>query len=102
MLILVCAVGFNIVNGLALGGWLGGYGDAGGVGGGQVLVGAGIWALGLGGNVWHEEILRRARKGEGEAGKGKVVRVGGREYRLPKGGGFAVCWYPHVSCFLSG
>ena len=94
MVMVAAGIVFNIANGAAIGGWLGGYGSAARVPVGQVKFGVCLWALGLAGNVLHEEILRRVRTGRKE---GRCVVVHGREYRVPQGGGFAVCWYPHVS-----
>lgn len=95
VVIVAAGIMFNIVNGAAIGGWLGGYGSAARVPAGQVKFGACLWALGLLGNVLHEEILRRVRTEEKK--EGRCVVVHGREYRVPQGAGFAVCWYPHVS-----
>lgn len=62
-----------------------------------------MWAAGLAGNIWHEEVLRSIRRrgeGKGRKGekKGEVVEMNGRRYEVPVGGGFEWVWFPHVSC----
>lgn len=115
---------FNLANGMAIGGWLGGHGlgrFSRNVGWEWVVPGSLLWAVGLAGNIYHEEVLRNIRKRgeeekEEEAGgkkggkvkrvkkakkevKGEVVELDGRRYEVPVGGGFEWVWFPHVSCY---
>jgi 3-oxo-5-alpha-steroid 4-dehydrogenase 1 len=104
VLLFFIGVAFNLVNGSAIGGWLGGYGSAVEVPAWQVVVGSAMFLLGLWGNVFHEEILRDVRwnvraggsEKEEEEDGGMVVSEG-RVYKIPQGGLFRYCWYPHVS-----
>ncbi|KAG0136718.1 3-oxo-5-alpha-steroid 4-dehydrogenase-domain-containing protein [Tuber indicum] len=97
---MVCAgVSFNIINGSAIGGWLGGYGSAADVPGWQISIGSAMFILGLWGNMYHEEILREIRRDKSfdkDAEKeGRVVTSDGRVYKIPEGGLFKWVWNPH-------
>ncbi|CUS14668.1 unnamed protein product [Tuber aestivum] len=101
--IMVCAgVSFNIINGSAIGGWLGGYGSAADVPVWQVSIGSAMFVLGLWGNMYHEEILREIRRDTSFAKdaekQGRLVRSGGRVYKIPEGGLFKWVWCPHYFC----
>ncbi|PWW71949.1 hypothetical protein C7212DRAFT_360402 [Tuber magnatum] len=101
--IMVCAgVSFNIINGSAIGGWLGGYGSAAHVPAWQISIGSAMFVLGLWGNMYHEEILREIRRDdsfEKDAEKeGRVVMSNGRVYKIPEGGLFKWVWTPHYFC----
>jgi 3-oxo-5-alpha-steroid 4-dehydrogenase 1 len=103
ILLVLTGIVFNIVNGSAIGAWLGGYGNAETVPLWQMIVGSAMFLLGLWGNVYHEEILRDIRGGpkKKEEDKDTVVSPEGRVYKVPRGGLFEYCWYPHVGCFLT-
>lgn len=94
---------FNFCNGSAIGGWLGGFGSAQEVPLWMTVLGSAMFAAGLWGNMYHEEILRDLRK-EKEKVEGRrdkqedteTVVLDGRVYKIPHGGLFEYCWYPHV------
>jgi 3-oxo-5-alpha-steroid 4-dehydrogenase 1 len=108
------AVAFNVVNGLSIGGYLGGYGPttrsdwqqhADFKAGGRMELGMMIWALGFIANLWHDDELREIRraakrnldrkmKAEGTKDKGKVDKV----YMMPQNGLFNYILYPHYLC----
>jgi 3-oxo-5-alpha-steroid 4-dehydrogenase 1 len=101
------AVGFNYVNGSLIGAWLGGRGEAREVPVWQLVAGGLMFAGGFLGNIFHEELLRDIRRPGKHAQEAKekgqeVVEGDGRVYRVPQGGLFRWCWYPHVSSPLSG
>jgi 3-oxo-5-alpha-steroid 4-dehydrogenase 1 len=100
IIIVICAIAFNLVNGSAIGGWLGGYGSVKEVPLWQVVLGSVLFLLGLWGNVYHEEILRDLRR-DGSNVKKRETAVrsedGKRVYKIPQGGLFKYCWFPHVS-----
>ena len=103
------AVFFQLSNGIATGAWIGGYGrvterawrgrET------QVVVGAALWLLGLLGNWWHDEELRRIRRDEVKKRKaeaerrseGKDVSVG-KVYVMPERGLFGHVLYAHYLC----
>lgn len=100
ILIFLSGVGFNVVNGSAIGGWLGGYGGNLEVATWKVILGSVLFFAGLWGNVYHEEILRKIRRipEEGKDSDKVVSDDGTRVYRIPQGGLFTFVWFPHVSC----
>jgi 3-oxo-5-alpha-steroid 4-dehydrogenase 1 len=99
VLLFFSGIGFNLANGSAIGGWLGGYGSAAEVPTWQLVLGSTMFLLGLWGNVYHEEILRDIRRDTQERKKkdDDTVECDGRVYKIPHGGLFESCWYPHVS-----
>ncbi|KAF8545034.1 3-oxo-5-alpha-steroid 4-dehydrogenase-domain-containing protein [Trichophaea hybrida] len=97
-IVFVLAIAFNLVNGSAIGGWLGGYGSAEEVPLWQVAVGSAMFLLGLWGNAYHEEILRDIRRDGNKVKDGETAVMsedGKRVYKIPQGGLFAYCWFPH-------
>ncbi|KAH8685597.1 steroid 5 alpha-reductase [Tricladium varicosporioides] len=115
-LVWLCAIVFQVTNGLSIGGYLGGYGPTtryewqnsviGYRAGGRMELGMVIWVLGFFANIWHDDELREIRraakrnlerkqkeKGEGEK-KGGVEKV----YVIPKNGLFWFIFYPHYLC----
>jgi 3-oxo-5-alpha-steroid 4-dehydrogenase 1 len=102
VLLFFAGVAFNLVNGSAIGAWLGGYGSAAEVPTWQLVLGSAMFLLGLWGNVYHEEILRDIRRDTQERKKkdDDTVECDGRVYKIPRGGLFESCWYPHVSPLL--
>lgn len=108
LLIWLLAVGFNSVNPVLIGGWLGGYGRV-TSSTSTFILGAGIWAVGFYGNLYHERILRGIRaksdripnKDKNERGSidktsDDVRVVNGRVYMIPRGGLFEYILFPHV------
>ncbi|KAK3986619.1 putative 3-oxo-5-alpha-steroid 4-dehydrogenase [Cladorrhinum sp. PSN332] len=107
---------FQVVNGIAIGGWLAGYGGGpttsadwgkqlSGAGGGvlQFSVGIAVFYVGLVANYYHDDELREIRRREldrqrrlarqnGQKGKGKGVD---KHYEIPKAGLFKYMLYPH-------
>lgn len=101
IILMLGAVVFNLINGMLIGGWLGGYGSASSVSTWQLVSGSVIWAAGFYGNIYHEEILRDIRRdkpaNKDAEREGRVVVDSGRVYRVPEGGLFRWIWHPHVS-----
>lgn len=94
---------FNLINGSLIGGWLGGYGSASSVPTLQLVAGSILWAVGLYGNIYHEEVLRNIRRDKSfdkdAEQEGKVVVNNGRVYKIPEGGLFRWIWHPHVCLY---
>lgn len=110
---------FQLVNGLAIGCWLGGYGPVtqedwaaqyllpGNLGTAQFVVGITVFYLGLAANYYHDDELREirrrqkrkaARNGNGKKDDdGKSGKEGGvdKHYEIPQAGLFKVMLYPH-------
>jgi len=59
-------------------------------------VGLGLWALGLIGNVWHDEILLNIRRKAKNTGKGSAAK--GEHYAIPQGGLYSLVSYPNYLC----
>lgn len=95
---------FNIVNGLNIGGWLFGYGprtdDDWAGRANSIYIGSAIWAVGLLGNMYHENVLREIRREAGRRPKAKGGNDGSvqKVYVIPKGGLFEYVLYPHYLC----
>lgn len=101
------AFGWQIINGICIGGWLAGYGprtvhDWSGQAA-FTMIGLIMWGWGLMGNIYHDDELREIRrvamkKGEAEknAGKGKVDIK--KYYEVPQSGLFRFVLYPHYLC----
>ena len=96
------AFAWQVCNGLALGGWLGGYGPT------TVMewsgrmyyieVGLVIWGWGLLGNIFHDDELREIRREviKEQQKKDKSAKGGAEKvYKLPKNGLFRAVLYPH-------
>ena len=117
------AFAFQVLNGMSIGGWLGGYGpttradwqnhQANYKAGGRMELGLMIWALGFIGNVFHDDELReirraaarnqkkRAAAAEESTGKGKAAggKIGVEKvYMIPQNGFFGFILYPHYLC----
>jgi 3-oxo-5-alpha-steroid 4-dehydrogenase 1 len=103
ILIAVCMGAFNLANGSAIGGWLGGYGSAEETPPWMIILGSVMFLTGLWANIYHEEVLRDIRRETaGKKGKdvdGETVVSEGRVYKIPQGGLFSYCWHPHVFTF---
>lgn len=94
LVVFLSAVGFNIANGLSIGGYFAGYGSTTVDFSARQVIGLAFWALGLAGNIFHDEILaeiRRAALRRQEKGVKKL-------YLLPEGGLFDYILYPHYLC----
>jgi len=110
------ALAFQALNATCIGGWLAGHGPTHPADwAGRILwveVGLVLFALGLMGNVYHDDELREIRraaarnlkrreaaqgegKDKGEGGKGKSVA---KVYMMPENGLFRVVLYPHYLC----
>ena len=104
----IAAVAFQLVNAISIGGWLAGYGPttaydwAGRYA--WIQIGLTIWALGLLGNIYHDDELREIRRAaarnqqqrrEDAEGKSKGVD---KVYMMPQNGLFRVILYPHYLC----
>ena len=99
---------FNIINGLSLGGWLGGYGpltrrDWRGRAY-EIEIGLVIWGWGLMANIFHDDDLREIRRSAIRRQKAQAEKenkpIEGVEklYMLPKNGLFNYVLYPHYLC----
>jgi 3-oxo-5-alpha-steroid 4-dehydrogenase 1 len=100
----VAALAFQLANGISIGGWLGGYGPTTAkewttrTSDWQVWAGIAIWAAGLAGNMWHDDILRdirRPKKNGAEDSATKVTTKEGKVYAMPERGLFGIILYPH-------
>ncbi|KAK4141171.1 uncharacterized protein C8A04DRAFT_31269 [Dichotomopilus funicola] len=90
IVIWVAGAGFQVVNGLMLGAWLGGYGPTtqaewasqlsfpGGWGGGMVqfVVGLGVFYVGLAANYYHDDELREIRRRAGRRAREVAAKDG--------------------------
>lgn len=93
-IVFLSAVGFNIANGLSIGGYFAGYGPS-PVVSTKMVTGIAIWALGLCGNIYHDEILADIRRSASSKHDKKGVQ---KLYLLPEGGLFRYALYPHYLC----
>ena len=88
------ALSFQIVSGIAIGGFLGSYGPTTSVDWAgrewAVYTGSAIWALGLAANIWHDDILRSIRRRYSATGK-SVEKI----YEIPEGGLLEHVFFPH-------
>lgn len=93
---------FNVINGSLMGSylsspfarmWLQGPLNA------SFYVGLGIWAAGLAGNIYHDEILLNIRRKATSKGKVKEGAAGkGEHYAIPQGGLYSLISYPNYFC----
>jgi 3-oxo-5-alpha-steroid 4-dehydrogenase 1 len=123
ILVWAAAFAFQVVNGLSLGGYLGGYGPVTRRDwhnysndyktGGRMELGMMVWALGLLANIYHDDELREIRRQalknqklqaagqEDSTGKGSVKVQGkgvDKVYMVPQNGLFRFILYPHYFC----
>jgi 3-oxo-5-alpha-steroid 4-dehydrogenase 1 len=113
--IVVClmALSFQLSNATALGGWLAAYGPVTAAAWSRrstatLGLGAAVWAAGLAGNIWHDDILRELRRkaareqAEKEAKEGAAAKAQGKSvdkvYLMPEAGLFRWILYPHYLC----
>lgn len=106
--VFLMAFAFNTVNGLSLGGWLGGYGPttvhdwSGRLY--EIEIGLVIWGWGLMANIFHDDDLREIRRAamrrqKAQAEKdGKPLEGVKKYYMMPKNGLFHFVLYPHYLC----
>ncbi|KAK3304138.1 3-oxo-5-alpha-steroid 4-dehydrogenase-domain-containing protein [Chaetomium strumarium] len=100
LIIFLSGVSFQVINGLAIGSWLGGYGPAtqadwasqSGGGTMQFAVGIALFYVGLAANYYHDDELREIRRRAQRRNRnGKVEK----HYEIPQAGLFKVMLYPH-------
>jgi 3-oxo-5-alpha-steroid 4-dehydrogenase 1 len=107
-LVFFSAIGFQVINGLSIGGWLGGYGpntvyDWSGRAY-EIEIGLIIWGWGLLLNIFHDDDLREIRRAalkrqREQAVKDKKPLEGvDKYYMLPKNGLFHYVLYAHYLC----
>ncbi|KDR83066.1 hypothetical protein GALMADRAFT_57448 [Galerina marginata CBS 339.88] len=61
--------------------------------------GLALWAVGLAGNIWHDEILLNIRRKANSKGKGKADGSSkGEHYAIPQGGLYSLISYPNYFC----
>lgn len=104
------ALSFQLINATCIGGWLGGYGpttqDEWTGAAMRLELGLMIFAVGLLGNMYHDDELReirraaarnqeRKQKARGEKGDGKGVE---KVYMVPENGLFRLVLFPHYLC----
>ena len=104
------ALGFQLINATCIGGWLGGFGpttqDEWTGAALRLELGLMIFAVGLLGNIYHDDDLReirraaarnqeRKQKTQGEKGDGKSVD---KVYMVPENGLFKLVLFPHYLC----
>jgi 3-oxo-5-alpha-steroid 4-dehydrogenase 1 len=108
--VFLSAAVFQVLNGLSIGGYLGGYGPTSPLDWAArpayaVPLGIAVWAAGLAGNVYHDDILRAIRRDADRktrekkerapaGGEGRVEKV----YEIPRGGLFGLVLYAHYFC----
>ena len=121
ILVWASALGFQLVNGTCIGGWLAGYGPRTWADwqadswplpprlvSSRIEVGMMIWAVFLLLNMFHDDDLREIRRAaarnqakrdidKDEKGKGEGKGVD-KVYMIPKNGLFAFILYPHYFC----
>lgn len=93
--VVVCAVFFNAMNGFLLGTWLRGEGqvvDA--PFAGAYTLGLAVFAAGLAGNIWHDNVLMQLRR----APSGPHIQTSTSHYRIPYGGLYTWISYPNYLC----
>ena len=107
-LIFLAASVWQMVNGLSIGGWLGGYGPrttydwAGHLY--YIQIGLVIWGWGFTGNIFHDDDLREIRRSalrrqKAQAEKEKTAVEGvDKVYEMPQNGLFPYILYPHYVC----
>lgn len=95
-LIWVCALAFQVTNGLSIGGFLGGHGPIESSSWHQadfrIFLGLAVWTLGAAGNIYHDEVLRQIRRPSKSSQKNPDVK---KVYKIPEGGLFKYVLYPH-------
>ncbi|KAF5330388.1 hypothetical protein D9619_005466 [Psilocybe cf. subviscida] len=64
----------------------------------QFYIGLAIWALGLVGNIYHDEILMNIRRKAQLKGKGRDDGAKGEHYSIPTGGLYRWVSYPNYLC----
>lgn len=104
------ALSFQLINATCIGGWLGGYGpttqDEWTGAAMRLELGLMVFAVGLLGNMYHDDELReirraaarnqeRKQKARGEKGDGKSVE---KVYMVPENGLFKLVLFPHYLC----
>lgn len=107
-LVFLSAIGWQLANGLSLGGWLAGYGPttvydwAGKLY--YIEIGMVIWGWSLLGNMFHDDDLREIRRSvlrrqkELAAKENKPIEGVQKLYMMPKNGLFHFILYPHYLC----
>jgi len=104
-LVFASAAAWQLINGISIGGWLGGYGPitpadwAGRTG--FIYLGMVLWGFGLGGNMWHDDELREIRRvasKEVEAKRNSGIKDVKKHYEVPEAGLFRWVLYPHYLC----
>lgn len=108
LVVVLCAISFNVVNGALMGSYLSSPSAANHLAGAfsrpLFWLGVGLWAFGFAGNILHDEILlnlRRSAKAKGKAraddddrkGKGKQ-----EHYAIPYGYLYRFISYPNYFC----
>lgn len=96
--VVLSAVVFNLMNGYLLGTWLRGVGEApmpGWYTSVGVALGILMYAGGLAGNVWHDQVLLALRRTPRD---GASVRTASSDYRIPYGGLYRWISYPNYLC----
>jgi 3-oxo-5-alpha-steroid 4-dehydrogenase 1 len=102
----LAALAFQLANGISIGSWLGAYGPTTAAEWAvrssewQVWLGMAIWAAGLAGNIWHDDILRdirrpKAKDNGGASATTKITTKEGKVYEMPERGLFKYILYPH-------
>lgn len=107
-LVWLCAVLWQVANGLCIGGWLAGHGPrtpydwAGHLY--YMEIGLVIWGWGLLANMYHDDDLREIRRAAARRQKKEAERTGkpaasvDKVYMLPKNGLFRWVLYAHYLC----
>ncbi|GAO17470.1 hypothetical protein UVI_02051910 [Ustilaginoidea virens] len=106
VLVALMALGFQVLNGVCIGGWLAAYGPTTAEAWdrasstGQFVLGIAIFYVGLASNFFHDEELREIRRTEQrrqQRAKGGAVNVE-KHYQIPQAGLFRYVLYAHYLC----
>lgn len=95
-LVVMSAIAFNAANGFLMGTWLAKGGQS-AVHIGAASVGLVLFGVGLGGNIYHDALLRKLRATPPRRGE-HVVKGTSCLYRIPYGGLFRWVSYPNYLC----
>ncbi|KAF2864119.1 3-oxo-5-alpha-steroid 4-dehydrogenase-like protein [Piedraia hortae CBS 480.64] len=97
--VFLSAFTWQMINGLCLGGWLGGYGPTTAqdwaARGTSLHLGLAVWACGFLGNVYHDQILRDIRVVARRQASDQNID---KHYEIPTRGWFRYILYPHYLC----
>jgi len=107
LVVVACAIAFNLPNGFLLAAYLtsastASYLTQNGLSSPRFWTGVAIWALGFVGNVYHDELLLNIRRKAIAKGKAKELENGQPapqpHYAIPHGGLYSIISFPNYFC----